>query len=273
MTKHQDTTGRRALLRGFGAVGLAALTGCAGTDRQGAAPAPAGGPVRPVRESSSYRLRPMAGPGPRRPAPKVRTAPVLRLDTEPGDRAMALTFDDGPDPAYTPEILRILRAHDVRATFLVCGDRATESPDLLRSMADAGHVIGNHTWTHPLLLKLDRTRIRAEIERTSELIERTIGEPPIWFRAPYGAWNRNVFELGTALGMEPLAWTVDSLDWDNPGAPTVISRVVHGAAPGVIVLNHDAGGDRSQTLTAVRSYLPRLLDAGYRMTVPRPYGV
>lgn len=124
-----------------------------------------------------------------------------------------------------------------------------------------------------MLLKLDRTRIRAEIERTCELIERTIGEPPLWFRAPYGAWNRNVFELGTELGMEPLAWTVDSLDWDNPGAPTVISRVVNRAAPGVIVLNHDAGGDRSQTLTAVRSYLPRLLDAGYRMTVPRPYGV
>lgn len=274
MTKHQDTTGRRALLRGFTAVGLAALTGCAGPDRQGAAPAPAGGAARPVREPSTYRLRPMAGPGgPRRAALKVRTAPVLRLGTEPGDRAMALTFDDGPDPAYTPEILRILREHDVRATFLVCGGRARESPDLLRRMVDEGHVIGNHTWTHPLLLKLDRTRIRTEIERTCELIERTVGEPPLWFRAPYGAWNRNVFELGTELGMEPLAWTVDSLDWDDPGAPTVISRVVNRAAPGVIVLNHDAGGDRSQTLTAVRSYLPRLLDAGYRMTVPRPFGV
>ncbi|WP_306322847.1 MULTISPECIES: polysaccharide deacetylase family protein [unclassified Streptomyces] len=273
MTKHQDPTGRRALLRGVTAFGLAALTGCTAGERPGTSPAPAGAAAHPAREPSTYRLRPLAGHGPRRASLTVRDAPILRLDTDPDDRAMALTFDDGPDPAYTPEILRILRRHDVRATFLVCGGRARQSPDLLREMADAGHVIGNHTWTHPLLLKLDRPRIRAEMERTAELIERTIGEPPLWFRAPYGAWNRNVFELGTELGMEPLAWTVDSLDWDDPGAPTVISRVVKRAAPGVIVLGHDAGGDRSQTLTAVRDYLPRLIDAGYRLTVPRPTGV
>ncbi|MGP3770098.1 polysaccharide deacetylase family protein [Streptomyces sp. SDT5-1] len=271
MTKHQHPRGRRALLAGLGAAGLAALTGCtdSGTDTG----TRAAGSVRPAREPAAYRLRPMAGHGPQRAALKVRTAPILRLDTAPDDRAMALTFDDGPDPEYTPEILRILREHDVRATFLVCGGRAGERPDLLRRLADEGHIVGNHTWTHPLLLKLDRARIRTEMERTCELIDRTLGEPPQWFRAPYGAWNRHVFELGTELGMEPLAWTVDSLDWDDPGARTVISRVVDRAAPGVIVLNHDAGGDRSQTLTAVRAYLPRLLDAGYRLTVPRPPGL
>jgi peptidoglycan/xylan/chitin deacetylase (PgdA/CDA1 family) len=107
------------------------------------------------------------------------------------------------------------------------------------------------------------------MKRTSDAVEDAYGERPQWFRAPYGAWNRAVFQLGADMGMEPMAWTVDATDWMEPGTGAIVDRVEHGAAPGVVVLSHDAGGDRSQTVRAIREWLPRLLDSGYHMTVPR----
>ncbi|MFF1714131.1 polysaccharide deacetylase family protein [Streptomyces sp. NPDC058268] len=282
MKKDHMTPGRRALLRGAAVFGLAATAGCAGTERS-AAPGPtapsgaaAGGPpaARVALKPSAYRLQPMAGNGPPRAAralPRVRKAPILRMDGQ--GRTMVLTFDDGPDPLYTPGILRTLRKYDVRATFFVCGEMAVDNQDLLREMADDGHVIGNHTWTHPLLPKMSRSAMREEIERTCEVIEDAVGEPPAWFRAPYGAWNRNAFQLGANLGMEPLAWTVDTLDWTEPGTATIVRRVRAGAAPGVVVLSHDAGGNRSQSVEALRTYLPELIDSGYRLTVPSRHGM
>jgi peptidoglycan/xylan/chitin deacetylase (PgdA/CDA1 family) len=197
----------------------------------------------------------------------VRSEPILRMSGR--GRTMMLTFDDGPDPRYTPDILDTLAKYDVRATFFVCGEMAEHNRDLLSRMADEGHVVGNHTWSHPLLTSLGRRRIRSEMERTSEVVEQTCGQAPRWFRAPYGAWNRAAFQLGAELGMEPLAWTVDTLDWTTPGTRTIVDRVEDGAAPGVVVLSHDAGGDRSQTVRALRRYLPELLDSGYHLTVPR----
>ncbi|MGW5868463.1 polysaccharide deacetylase family protein [Streptomyces sp. NPDC055239] len=287
MKKDQMTPGRRALLRGAAVFGLAATAGCAGTEGPGTAtpgtPGPAapsgaaaGGPpaaARPLKPSA-YRLQPMAGSGPAgapRARPRVRKEPILRMDGQ--GRSMVLTFDDGPDPRYTPGILRTLRRYDVRAMFFVCGEMAVDNKDLLREMADDGHLIGNHTWTHPLLPKMSRSAMREEIERTCEVVEDAVGDPPAWFRAPYGAWNRNAFQLGADLGMEPLAWTVDTLDWTEPGTRTIIRRVRAGAGPGVVVLSHDAGGDRSQSVEALRTYLPELIDSGYRISLPSRYGV
>lgn len=182
---------------------------------------------------------------------------------------MVLTFDDGPDPRYTPAVLDTLAKYDVRAMFFVCGGMAADNRELLARMAEEGHAVGNHTWSHPLLTRLTRGEIRAEMERTCDVIEDAYGERPEWFRAPYGAWNRTAFRLGAELGMEPLAWTVDTLDWTSPGTRSIVRRVENGAAPGVVVLSHDAGGDRSQSVRALRSYLPELLDAGYHISVPR----
>jgi peptidoglycan/xylan/chitin deacetylase (PgdA/CDA1 family) len=197
----------------------------------------------------------------------VRSEPILRMTGR--GRTMLLTFDDGPHPEYTPEILDTLAKHKVHATFFVCGEMAEWNRDLLARMYDEGHVVGNHTWSHPLLTKLSRRRIRSEMERTSEVVEEAYGEAPRWFRAPYGAWNRDTFQLGAELGMEPLAWTVDTLDWTTPGTGTIVDRVEEGAGPGVVVLSHDAGGNRSQSVRALRRYLPELLDSGYHLTVPR----
>ncbi|GEC02808.1 hypothetical protein SSP24_04630 [Streptomyces spinoverrucosus] len=270
-------TRRRALLAGVGALGAAGVAGLLmpGTGGEAGPPAaPAPGPParRPLRPSA-YRLQPLAGYGPPAAAARtpVRSEPLLRMSGV--GRTMVLTFDDGPDPRYTPDILRTLREYDVRAMFFVCGEMAAANRDLLAEMAEDGHVVGNHTWSHPLLTQLGRARIRDEMVRTSEIIEETCGERPLWFRAPYGAWNRAAFQLGAELDMEPLAWTVDTLDWTEPGTRTIVDRVEDGAGPGVVLLAHDAGGDRSQTVWALRDYLPHLLDAGYHITVPRRYQV
>ncbi|MFF1357464.1 polysaccharide deacetylase family protein [Streptomyces sp. NPDC058297] len=274
MKSDQINPGRRALFRGAALLGLTAVAGCTGTGRAGAprsaAPAAGGPQAAKVMRPSTYRLQPLAGYGPPHAAParlEVRREPILRMDTH--DRSMVLTFDDGPDPRYTPHILQTLREHDVRAMFFVCGEQVEWNQDLLREMADDGHVVGNHTWTHPLLTTMSRSAMRSEIERTCEIIDDTIGEPPAWFRAPYGAWNRNAFRIGAELGMEPFAWTLDTNDWTEPGTRAIVRAVRAEAAPGVVVLSHDAGGNRSQSVAALRTYLPELLDSGYRIMVPR----
>ncbi|MFI1414088.1 polysaccharide deacetylase family protein [Streptomyces sp. NPDC020707] len=281
MNKDQFLSRRRTLLAGAAALGAAGAAGAvqllgAGADppaRSSAAPAePAAGAQanRAVHKPSAYRLQPIAGYGPARGTPArtlVRHEPFLRMSDR--EHSMVLSFDDGPDPRWTPGILRTLKAHDVRAMFFVCGEMAADNKDLLRRMSDEGHIVGNHTWSHPLLTRLGRSAIRSQMERTCEVIEEAYGERPGWFRAPYGAWNRAVFEIGADLGMEPLAWTVDTLDWTTPGARTIERRVMKGAGAGVVVLGHDAGGNRSQSVRALRDYLPRLLDSGYHLTVPR----
>ncbi|MGW6458019.1 polysaccharide deacetylase family protein [Streptomyces sp. NPDC055078] len=296
MKKDQTPPDRRSVLRIAACLGAAATAGLLVTEGTGArggpevsgraaapsrtgAPGPAAGP-RPAGgpqlaggqavRASAYRLQPMTAHNPprmRRALPPVRKRPFLRLPQS--GRTMVLTFDDGPDPRYTPHILRTLRRYDVRAMFFVCGEMVTEHPDLLRRVADDGHVIGNHSWSHPLIPRLPPSGIRRELGRTSEVIEKVLGTPPLWYRAPFGAWNRHSFEIGAELGMEPLAWTVDTLDWTEPGTGTIVSRVLDGAGPGVVVLSHDAGGDRRQSVAALRNYLPKLLEDGYRVTVPR----
>ncbi|BBC38376.1 hypothetical protein SGFS_096700 [Streptomyces graminofaciens] len=281
-------TRRRLLIGGAALLGTAGTAGVWLTGEEASAPAAtdsapaatgsaasaadsaAGPQAQRALKPSAYRLQPIAGYGPARRTlakPAVRRKPLRRVDGR--GRTMVLTFDDGPDPRYTPDILSILRRYDVRAMFFVCGEMAVAGKDLLRQMADDGHVVGNHTWSHPLLTRLSRSAIRSEMERTCEVIEEAYGEPPQWFRAPYGAWNRATFKLGAELGMEPLAWTLDTLDWRGTAARTIADRVEHGAAPGVVVLSHDAGGNRSQSVKALREYLPDLLDAGYHVTVPR----
>ncbi|MEU9319970.1 polysaccharide deacetylase family protein [Streptomyces sp. NPDC048295] len=278
MKNDQRLPGRRALLRLAAGLGATAAVHTFAANPAGevlrstASPsAGAAGPPSAFRAGpAAYRLQPMTAGAPARyrpTAPPVRTRPFEEL---PGiGHAMVLTFDDGPDPLYTPHILAILREHDVRAMFFLCGEMAHDNQDLVRAIAYDGHTIGNHTWTHPLVTRLSRSGVRDELGATSEVIEKITGAPPLWYRAPYGAWNRNSFEIGAGLGMEPMAWTVDTLDWTEPGVGTIVRRVRDGAAPGVVVLSHDAGGNRSQSVTALRRYLPELLDEGYRITVPQ----
>ncbi|MGW0607961.1 polysaccharide deacetylase family protein [Streptomyces sp. NPDC002640] len=276
-------TRRGALIAGasaFAAAGTAGLTSLLSTESPsaeaagGASGRAAGAPGAPggarSSVSTSYRLSPVAGfaPPATRPArTPVRDEPFLRVGGL--GRTVVLTFDDGPDPRYTPQVLKTLREHRIHAMFFVCGNMAKANPDLVRQMTDEGHVIGNHTWSHPLLTRLSRSAVRSEMERTSEVVEKTCGARPAWFRAPYGAWNRDAYRFGAELGMEPMAWTVDTLDWRAPGVGAITATVEKQASPGAVVLSHDAGGNRTQSVQALRRYLPRLLDEGYHIAVPR----
>ncbi|MEU6328901.1 polysaccharide deacetylase family protein [Streptomyces sp. NPDC047049] len=227
-------------------------------------PAPGGGPAGAAHDPHSYRLRPMAGetsrsgPGASPPHPEV----AFHLSTD--RREVFLTFDDGPHPFHTPHVLRILRRHGVRATFFVIGENAIEFPGLLCDIADEGHAVGNHTWTHPQLTALPPGAVRSELGRTSSLIEDILGTAPDLARAPYGEWDDPSLSICNDLGMSPVGWAIDSQDWTVPGARTIAHTVLDAMHPGAIVLSHDGGGDRRQTVAALEWYLPRLLDEGYR---------
>ncbi|WP_329454411.1 polysaccharide deacetylase family protein [Streptomyces sp. NBC_01497] len=279
MKNDEMTHGRRGALRlvaGLGAAAATALVAAcqAGVPEKAAAKpaaAPAAGPPAAVRRNpATYRLQPMTAQAPPvyRKAPPVREEPFYEL---PGlGHSVVLTFDDGPEPTYTPQVLDLLAAHDVRAMFFVCGEMVSYFPDLVRRAADEGHLIGNHTWTHPELPTLSQAKIKDEMGRTSEIIEKTTGAPPAWFRAPYGSWNAYTFELGSEMGMEPLAWYVDTLDWSEPGTGKIVRAVLGGLGPGRVILSHDGGGVRKQTVAALRQYLPQLAEHGYATALPHP---
>ncbi|MFF7408536.1 polysaccharide deacetylase family protein [Streptomyces lydicus] len=230
----------------------------------GGGPAASSGHTGGASTTEAYRLRPMAGepslsgPGASPPHPEV--AHVLSTDR----REIFLTFDDGPHPRYTPEILRVLRRHETQATFFVIGERAAAFPGLLRDIADQGHVVANHTWTHPQLPTLPPGAVRSELGRTSSLIDDVLGAAPTLARAPYGAWDDPSLDICNELGMSPVGWAVDSEDWTSPGVPKIVDTVMAEVRPGAIVLSHDGGGGRGQTVGALDRYLPRLLDDGYR---------
>ncbi|MFE6052303.1 polysaccharide deacetylase family protein [Kitasatospora sp. NPDC056446] len=201
---------------------------------------------------------------------KVLTAaeskPVYELDA--ARRVVALTIDDGPDPRYTPTVLALLQQYGIRATFFLIGENAVEHPALVREIADRGHHIANHTWTHPDLRHLSEAKVRDELERTSDLLHKTTGRLPDWFRAPGGDWSPVSLKVAADLGMRNMGWSVDPRDWARPGTSAITERILKDVRPGSIVLNHDGGGDRSQTVAALKAYLPVLVDSGYFFSAP-----
>ncbi|MEU5963026.1 polysaccharide deacetylase family protein [Micromonospora parva] len=177
-----------------------------------------------------------------------------------GTPRLALTFDDGPDPRYTPQVLALLREYDVRATFCVVGENAQNHPDLVQSIVDDGHTLCNHSWHHDVGLGArSADAIRSDLLRTNAAIRAAVPNAPIvWYRQPGGAWTYPVVSTARQLGMTPLHWSVDPSDWDLPGANKITATVLSQAKPGSVVLLHDAGGDRQGTVDALRQILPDL---------------
>jgi len=249
--------------------GLVLLGGCA--------PGGAGQPdaAAPIPHSPASRrtvsARPAAPPAthPGTPRPRaIRAAeqPVYYVHDGPG--RIALTIDDGPSPVYTPQILRLLHKYRIRAAFSMIGVHVAAYPGVARDVADAGHMIVNHTWTHPDLAWLRSGQVREEMDRATEVILRVTGRHPHMFRAPYGAWSPAVLAHCAATGMTPLDWSVDPRDWSRPGASAIAATILADTRSGSIILEHDGGGDRSQTVAALAFVLPRLLAAGFRFQTP-----
>ncbi|MEU9509059.1 polysaccharide deacetylase family protein [Micromonospora sp. NPDC048170] len=217
---------------------------------------PTGGPsTGPAETGQDGGASPSGTPSPGGPSDGPFGA-----QTTSGTSLVALTFDDGPDPQYTPQVLALLREHQVRATFCVVGENAQAHPDLIRAIAAEGHTLCNHSWSHDVALgSRSAAAIRSDLLRTSEAIRAAVPDAPIaYYRQPGGAWTGRIVSVSQELGMTALHWTVDPADWEVPGASRIAATVVSGVVPGSVVLLHDAGGDRQGTVDALHRILPAL---------------
>jgi peptidoglycan-N-acetylglucosamine deacetylase len=239
------------------------------------APAAVSRPARqhsaPVRQHSApARQHPgsaRSASRPPRPQPRLPYGEPMST-VKDGPKVVALTIDDGPSPVYTPQILRILRRYGVIASFSMVGVNAVAYPGVAREVAAAGHMIVNHTWNHYNLGYMSAAGVRDEIARATDAIHSATGKRPGMFRAPYGVWAPAVFNYCGQAGLTPLAWSVDPRDWSRPGVRAIARTIMSGTRTGSVILEHDGGGNRSQTVAALKIWLPRLLDAGYRFTTP-----
>jgi len=196
---------------------------------------------------------------------------IRNLDTAPGSpyhrgqKVVALTFDDGPSPVYTLQILRILTAARAPASFEIIGLDGAAFPGILRAENAAGMVLVNHTWTHVDLALLPAGRWSAEVDRTSWLLRGVTGHPVRCLRPPYGFSDRVVDAQLRVRGLAELDWDVDPSDYLRPGAAAITRRVLAALHPGAIVILHDGGGNRSQTVAALPAIVRGIRAAGYQI--------
>ena len=193
-----------------------------------------------------------------------------------GSRQIALTYDDGPNDPHTLALLDVLAKHDVRATFFMIGRFVRERPDIARAVAEAGHTIGNHTFTHPLLIFKSAAQTRAELLECRAALTDAVGEHSNLFRPPFGGRRPATLRVARELGMETVMWNVTGYDWKAPAASVIeakIARQVH-ADGGAVILLHDGGHGRmgayrEQTVIATDNLIRRYKDQGFQfVTVP-----
>ncbi|MCM0673934.1 polysaccharide deacetylase family protein [Micromonospora phytophila] len=244
---------RAALVSGLSLVLL--LAGCgepSGSGPRTAAPDPVASGTLPAEPSPTATPRPTRSAAPKRPVRPLPTALPPGLHRTTGVRPVALTFDDGPDPVWTPQVLDRLRAARVTATFCVVGTHARRHPQLIRRIVREGHQLCNHSWHHDMdLARRPVAEIRADLVRTNAAIRAAVpGAKVPFYRQPGGRWTPEVVTVAKRLGMRSLHWTVDPQDWGKPTAATITKRVHTAARPGAVVLLHDGGGNRAQTLAA-----------------------
>lgn len=193
---------------------------------------------------------------------------------------LALTFDDGPNPACTPRLLDMLAAHRVKATFFLMGQYAETEPYLTRYIADQGHIIGNHSWSHPNLALTSSRKVRDELWRTKHTLEQIIGAPVHYFRPPYGARRPYVLRVAQDLGMDPVLWNAMTNDWEEPSGEEIAEKLSvkidalgrRGRSSTVVL--HDGGhgeqgADRSASIAAAEALIRRYI--GVRRFVTADY--
>ena len=204
--------------------------------------------------------------------PLPHPASVMHSGNQRSDQ-VALTFDDGPDSEWTPKILDILKEHQVLATFFIVGSSAESHPDLIQRILEEGHELGNHTFTHPNLSDISDHQIRLELNATRRLLEGLTGRSLLFFRPPYNADSNpetsselRPLRIARDLGYVTVGQSIDSKDWERPGAEAIFEAVQQGRAHGQTVLFHDGGGDRSQTVAALPRVISYLRERGDQIT-------
>jgi peptidoglycan/xylan/chitin deacetylase (PgdA/CDA1 family) len=191
---------------------------------------------------------------------------ALVAPRRPGE--LALTFDDGPNPTWTPRLLDVLARHAVHATFFMVGSHAQAEPALVRRVLAAGHLVGNHSWSHPNLAYTRASRVREELVRSKDTLEQLTGQPLVYFRPPFGARRPFVFRAASELGLTPVLWNAMTSDWSEPSADKIVARLSsrierlerHGWAANIVLHdgNHlDMAANRAPSVAAADALLLR----------------
>lgn len=182
-------------------------------------------------------------------------------------KIIALSFDDGPHPKYTVEILDILKEYNIKATFFVLGIHAEKYPEIIKRQVEEGHEIGNHSYSHIDMRKATKKQIRDEFEKTQEIIYSIANIKPKLFRPPYGNYNKDVLKIISSDDVQVVLWTFyqDSKDWSNPGVDTIVNTTLSKIQNGDIILFHDyVYKEESHTVEALKIIIPKLLEKGYK---------
>lgn len=188
---------------------------------------------------------------------KEASSHSIEQDTGQEEKRIALTFDDGPHPYYTEQLLDGLKERGVVVTFFVTGEHAELHPDIIERMSEEGHLIGNHTYSHMQLTSKNREEFKEELIRTNEIITGITGQEVIFVRPPYGSWDKS-FEA--ELNMFPVLWTVDPLDWSSSNASRITDKIVSKAEENDIILMHDY---YKTSVTAALDAIDKLQEEGY----------
>ncbi len=191
------------------------------------------------------------------------------VDTARGHgNVVSLTFDDGPNANDTLDLLGVLRSHRVKAVFCLWGEHVVAQPHVVRAIVRHGHTLCNHGMRHDDMGPWTAQQIEADLLATSAAIHRAApGAKVPYFRAPYGSWGQTP-QVAAGLGMQPLGWRLAVADWETPGADELARRLTEGITAGAVVLLHDGGGDRSQTVRAVNTIIPVFKARHWRFTLP-----
>ncbi len=193
-------------------------------------------------------------------------------------KQLALTYDDGPNDPHTFRLLDVLANHNVRATFFLIGRYVRQRPDIVREIRQAGHVIGNHTFTHPLLIFQPESEIKRELAECAVAISEAAGEHSNLFRPPFGGRRPAVLRIARHLGLEPVMWNVTGYDWNAPSTEYIQLKVARRIRGGNVILLHDGGhkqfgADRSRTVAASDKMISKYKSEGYEfVTIPQMMG-
>jgi peptidoglycan/xylan/chitin deacetylase (PgdA/CDA1 family) len=194
-------------------------------------------------------------------------APVLGYPLFNGNTHLpeiALTFDDGPNPYYTPQILAILQHYGVKATFFDVGYLVADYPNIVRQEYNQGNIVGNHSWSHPEMTLLSAQAILSQLTSTTRAIQAVIGVRPTFFRPPYGALNSIVLAQAKYLGYTTVMWDGSAEDWYLPGVRVIVNKTLYYARNGAILLLHDGGGNRAETVAALPIIITTLKNRGFK---------
>ncbi|WEG11871.1 polysaccharide deacetylase family protein [Pullulanibacillus sp. KACC 23026] len=189
---------------------------------------------------------------------------LAKIDTD--ELAVAITFDDGPNPIYTPQVLEIFDEVSGKATFFMIGEQMVKEPELVKTISEKGHEIGNHSYTHANLTEIDEAAIQRELGQNEKLIETLTGRKPAIMRPPYLAFNEIVQSVVHQFDYEAIgALNMEATDWEQPGVDHIYTASRKHVQNGSILIFHDGYGDRSQTIEAVRLLVRDLTKAGYQL--------